>query len=126
MEFEIGEDLDNLPNSKALKAYIRCYQVETETVDRNSNMLLLGKIGALFPELTKEQKDIYLGWGKGCMKRLKPITDPIEWSYALFICFKRNDNKVNSKKNNTICVMIFVSFVEFLYLLLIESHYNSS
>lgn len=95
MEFETTDDLEHLPNSTALKTYMRCCHELAETVDTKSNKLLLTKIGNYFADLNKEEKEIYLAMSKGCAKRLKPITDRIEWSYAFYVCWKQNDNEVN-------------------------------
>lgn len=95
--FEVSDDFDHLPNSTALKTYIRCFLEGIEMVDRKSNKILLGKASELFVDLTREEQEIYLGMSKGCVKRLRPIKDPLEFGYLLDVCYKRNDNKVNSK-----------------------------
>lgn len=91
------EDLEHLPNSQAIKSYLRCYAEINEIVDTKSNKMLVGKFGELLIELTSEQKEIYLRMSKGCAKRLREVKDPLEFTYGLYVCFKQNDNEVNLK-----------------------------
>lgn len=94
MEFEMTDDLEHIPDSREIKLYIRCWNELSESVDLKANKMLLSKFGELLADFTKEEKEIFIGFGKGCIRRIKPITDPIEWSYALIVCYKQNDNKV--------------------------------
>ncbi|XP_037047823.1 uncharacterized protein LOC119082398 [Bradysia coprophila] len=93
IEFEMSEDMEHLPNSTAIKTYLRCFGELSESLEEKSNKLLLGKMSAYFAELTKEEQEIYLGMVKGCVKRAKPIRDLLEFPYNLTVCFKRNDNQ---------------------------------
>lgn len=95
IEFEMTEDLEHLPDSQAIKSYFRCFGELSESVEPKSNKVLLGKVGQLFVDLTREQQEIYIAMGKGCIKRVRAIKDLVEFAYQLTVCFKQNDNEVN-------------------------------
>lgn len=95
IKFEMTEDLEHLPNSKALKTYLRCFGEMTEGVDTKSNKVLLGKFSEIVPDLTKEELEIYISMTKGCVKRARPIKDFLDFTYEISVCFKQNDNQVN-------------------------------
>lgn len=94
MEFELTEDLEHLPDSHTLKLYFRCFGEEIEGVERKSNKILLGRFADFFAELTQENQAILVGMNRGCMKRIKDIKDPLEFTYTLTVCMKKNDNEV--------------------------------
>lgn len=95
IELEMTEDLEHLPNSIALKSFIRCFAEETQQVEPKANKVLLGKFANLSVDLTREEQEIFLGMAKGCIKRARPIKDLLDYTYEIFICFKQNDNEVN-------------------------------
>lgn len=44
--------------------------------------------------LSRCQQDILFGMGRGCMRRILNLRDPLEISYTLNVCSKENDNEV--------------------------------
>lgn len=94
IELEMTKNLDHLPNSHALKVFIRCAGELTEAVDPKSNRILLTKFSEYFADLTKEEQEIYLGMTKGCIKKAKQEKDLLEFTYVAFVCTKLNDNEV--------------------------------
>ncbi len=99
MEFEMTTDLDHLPDSDVLKAYILCYSEEHEFVDKKSPKIVIGgRGGSYIIDITKEEANLYLGMMKGCVKKLRGITDRKELAYQLQVCWKTNDNEVNDIK----------------------------
>lgn len=88
------EDMEHLPNSTALKTYIRCAAEESGSLEKNSNKFLVSRFADFFADITREEQDIYFRMGKGCLKRARTIVDPLEYTYAITVCFKENDNKV--------------------------------
>ncbi len=98
IEFEMTKDLEHLSNSHEIKVYFRCYAVLFETVDPKSNKILLGKISDFFVDLTREEQEIYVNMGKGCVKRAKTKPDLLDFTYELIVCAKQNDNEVKKKK----------------------------
>lgn len=100
MEFELTEDLEHLPNSQAIKLYLRCYGEEMEIVDRKSNKILFSKFADYFSELTHEDQAILVRMNRGCIKHVRDIKDLLEFTYTLTVCCKKNDNEVNFEKNS--------------------------
>lgn len=120
--FEASDDLEHLPNSKALKEFFRCVGEAGETIDKKSNKLLLAKAGNFFAELTREDQEIYVRMGKGCMKYLRQFTDRYEFAYELQVCLKRNDNEVNSSEEKDVSET--VSEIIFFYFSTFQHYYN--
>lgn len=114
IEFEMSDDFEHLPNSKAIKTYIRCFGEMSGSLETNSNKLLLGKFSAYFAELSREEQAIYLGMAKGCVKAARPVRDLLEFSYNLTVCFKKNDNEVNQE------IEVGGSYINFLFFYLFD------
>lgn len=96
IEFEMSDDWEHLPNSHALKLFLRCQAELVQGVEPKSNKILLSKFTDFFSELTHEQQELYLRMGRGCVKRVRGINDRLEFIYLLTVCIKQNDNEVNS------------------------------
>lgn len=94
-EFETTTDLQNIPNSHALKVYLRCFAEVSGTMEVKSNKMILTKFLDFWEDLKQADQEIYLNMGKGCLKRAKSVTDRLEFSYTLMVCAKQNDNEVN-------------------------------
>lgn len=94
IEFEMSEDLEHLPNSQALKCYIRCSGELFETLDTKSNKILISKYADVFPDFSHEEQEITVRMASGCLKKVKKVTDRLDFAYELTVCIKRNDNKV--------------------------------
>lgn len=109
MEFEMTEDMDHLPDSQAFKVYIRCWGELTEGLDPKSNKVLLGKFSEYFADLTREQQEIYVRMGRGCVKRIKLIKDFLEYSYEALVCVKQNDNEVNFGEEKRYVILMLCS-----------------
>nr|AWC08444.1 odorant-binding protein 33 [Bradysia odoriphaga] len=92
-KFEVTEDLQHIPNSHAIKVYLRCFAELSEAVAPDSNKVLLPKFMKYFDDLTPAEQLIYLNMGKGCLGRVSKITDLLEYSYKIAVCGKRNDNE---------------------------------
>lgn len=98
VEFEMTEDLEHLPNSRAIKIYFLCFGELMGALDRKSNKVLLGKVSEFFADLSREQQEIYVRMGRGCVKRVRPITDLLDFAYVGAVCFKQNDNEVDLER----------------------------
>lgn len=94
-EFEVTTDLEHLPNSNAMKEYLRCFAEVTEAVETQSNRVLLTKVLKYLDDLTTAQRMIYINMSKGCLTRAGKVTDRLEYTYVLAVCCKQNDNEVN-------------------------------
>ncbi len=91
------KDLEHIPNSHEIKVFFRCAAVLSEAVDPKSNKILLGRFSDFFADLTREEQEIYLNMGKGCIKRAKTKPDLLDFTYELMVCAKQNDNEVQIK-----------------------------
>lgn len=94
-EFEVTTDLKNIPNSHALKVYLRCCGELSNAIDTQSNKILLTNFLKYLDDLPLPYQLIYINMTKGCMARAGKVTDPLEYPYAFAICCKKNDNEVN-------------------------------
>lgn len=92
--FELSTDLNHLPNSYLLKCYIHCTMEETGAIKRNSTKINVGQMMDTINQLPKEQQDILFAMGRGCVRRIMNIKDPLQYAYILNVCAKENDNEV--------------------------------
>lgn len=99
IELEMSEDLEHLPNSRPLKIWLRCIGELTEGLDTKSNKINLSKFADFYGDLTREEQEIFVRMGSGCGRRLKNITDLLDFAYEGTVCFKKNDNEVKLSIN---------------------------
>ncbi|XP_031630669.1 uncharacterized protein LOC116345437 [Contarinia nasturtii] len=90
--FEKTTDLENLPNSYPLKCFMHCVMEEAGALHRNAAQLNYAHVMQEIDKLQKDHQKIVIAMGKGCIKRVRDITDPVEFAYALNVCCKKNDN----------------------------------
>lgn len=91
---EKSTDISQLQNKTAVKCYVHCAMVESETIEPNSTRLTPVKFLDIMTELTHEEQKIFMAMSRGCLTKTRYIRDPIEFTYALAICMKANDNEV--------------------------------
>lgn len=94
---------------------MRCFAELSESVEPDSNKILLSKLSEYFADLTNEEKEIYLNMTRGCVKQIKPIKDLLEAAYATRVCWKKNDNKVNSKQKVIIQIVITLNISTLIF-----------
>lgn len=92
--FEEATDLKHLPDSYLLKCYLHCLMEETGAIKRNSTSLNMALMMDAINELPRDQQDIIFGMGRGCVRRIMNIRDPLQYVYILNVCAKENDNVV--------------------------------
>lgn len=97
--FEQTSDLNNLPHSNELKLYFHCVMATCGVFKPNSTRLDIAYMMELVERLPREQQDIIFMMGRGCVKRVQNMKDPIEIAYTLNVCGKTNDNEVCSNKS---------------------------
>lgn len=93
--FELTTDFAHLPNSVEIKCYFYCVMSSCGVFKPNSTRLDIPYMMDLVEQLTKEQQEIVFGMGRGCMRRVFNMKDPLEISYLLNVCSKQNDNEVS-------------------------------
>lgn len=95
IEFEQTEYLEHLPNSRAIKSFVRCYGKVSKGVRTKSNKLILRKFADYFGEFMQNEEKLYITMATGCRKQTKHIKHIIEVTYAVSVYNKDNDNEPN-------------------------------
>lgn len=102
--FELTTDYDHLPHSNELKCYLHCVMASCGVFKPNSTRLDIAYMMEIVERLPREEQDIVFAMGRGCVKRIQNMKDPIEIAYTLNVCGKQNDNEVclenKTKKQN--------------------------
>lgn len=132
--FEMTTDFKNLPNSKELKCYMYCFMMACKVFKSDTMRLNTVFLMEQIEKLPRYQQDILFGMGRGCIRRILNIRDPVEIAYTLNVCSKENDNEVGviifQERKKQTCIhicdnLIFVFkilFLALLFLLLMKNH----
>lgn len=86
--------MEQLPDSREVKLYMRCYFEEAEWFVRGTNKVTLDKFSELFYQVSSDHQKLYVEMNKGCAKRLQKIKDLVEHAYKYMMCWKENSKEV--------------------------------
>lgn len=84
--FEYSNSLENLPNDRNIKCYVRCLFVKFGLFEENSTVLQPVKFLEAMNEMTIDEQNRYLKMGKKCIKKNK---DLCEMGFQQVLCYKK-------------------------------------
>lgn len=96
MQFELTDDFEHLPNSTGVRCYLHCQMVLLGVLEPNTAQLAGGKFIDLLADMDANERRIWIGMSRGCLKYVRNILDPVQFAYAWNVCAKHNDNEVSS------------------------------